>query len=504
MSRFFAWIYEEGLCDEATRNIDWIGYGMEIFTGQKPRSEFDRIVNTIAIFTGRKTKAELFEGAVERQLLIAPITNARDVLNIPHLAERGVWETVDSPRGPIRLPGRWAIFSASPQPELGRPPRLGEHNREILSPPSRAPRAVGSRNPSPELPLKDLKVLDFSWVMAGPAASRVLADYGATVVRVESSQRLDLSRSLMPRIGPSPEDSILQQNLNAGKLGLNPNLKSQGGREVIFDLVRWADVVFDSFAPGAMKSWGFDYENLRQINPQIVQISSCLMGQWGELASYAGFGNLAAALSGFYEITGWADRDPVGPYGAYTDTLAPRFAVLAIMGALEYRRRTGHGQFIDLSQAESALHFYTQALLEFQTNDKLVSRNGNADRFFAPHGVYPAAGEDRWIALACETNQQWKSLCLAMSRADLGADQGLSAFEGRLARARELDDLIAEWSCRRDALELEAILQARGVPAHHVAASADTAIDPQLAFRHHLVTVPHPMHGRVVIEGTRF
>jgi crotonobetainyl-CoA:carnitine CoA-transferase CaiB-like acyl-CoA transferase len=508
MHRLFEWIFEEGLCDEAMRDTDWIVYGMLMFTGQRPRSEYDRIIDTIATFTGSKTKAELFEGAVKRRLLIAPVADARDALNMPHMAERGVWEALEQPSlKHVRVPGRFAIFSATPLPKLGRPPRLGEHSREVLLRSSRIPEAGdGSRKPGTELPLNGLKVLDFAWVMAGPLATRVLADYGATVVRIESSERQDLVRSLAPRLdnNPSPEHSLPYQNFNAGKLGLILNLKMQQARDIVFDLVRWADVVFDSFAAGTMKSWGFDYESLRRVNPHIVQASSSLMGQWGPLASFAGFGNLAAALSGFYEVTGWPDRDPVGPFGAYTDALAPRFAVLALLAALEHRRRTGEGQYIDLSQAESALHFYTQALLEFQVNGRVMSRLGNTDPYCAPHGVYPAAGDDRWIAIACETDEDWQSLCAEMGRADLGDDATLSYAQARLTRAQELDELVSKWTADQDALKLEAELQACGVPAHHVASSADLAVDPQLASRNHFLKLPHPIHGSVIVEGTRF
>ena len=303
MRRLFEWICEEGLCDEATRDKDWIEYGMSLLTGKEPISEYNRIIETIARFTASKTKAELFEAASARRLLIAPAANARDVLESPHLAARQVWESVEwesveaARVASVRLPSRIAKFSAAPQPELGRPPRLGEHTAEVLSQPrstaeSRGELGTGSSAPA----LGDLKILDFAWVMAGPLATRVLADHGATVVRIESATRQDLIRALQPRIdgNPSPEHSAPQQNFNAGKLGLTLNPNTPAGREVVLDLVRWADVVFDSFAPGAMAAWGFDYESLRKINPKIVQVSSSLMGQSGPLAKFAGFGNLGA------------------------------------------------------------------------------------------------------------------------------------------------------------------------------------------------------------------
>jgi crotonobetainyl-CoA:carnitine CoA-transferase CaiB-like acyl-CoA transferase len=195
MHRLFKWIYEEGLCDSATRDFDWIDYAMLVFTGQRPRSEYDHIVNTISAFTAGKTKAELFEGALKRQLLIAPVATASDILNMPRMVERGVWDHLVTPVGQIRIPGRFAIFSATPLSKFGPPPQLGEHTRNILSQPSRVPQTGDRRVPSSAPPLQGLKVLDFAWIMPGPLVTRVLADYSATVVRVESSERRDLVRS---------------------------------------------------------------------------------------------------------------------------------------------------------------------------------------------------------------------------------------------------------------------------------------------------------------------
>jgi crotonobetainyl-CoA:carnitine CoA-transferase CaiB-like acyl-CoA transferase len=509
MRRLFEWICEEGLCDEATRDKDWIGYGMLLLSGKEPISEYDRLIETIARFTATKTKAELFQAASKRRLLIAPVANARDVLESPHLSACRVWESVEAaPLGrALKLPSRIARFSAAQQPALGPPPKLGEHTENVLAHPrSTAATGVGARKASAGPALGDLKILDFAWVMAGPLATRVLADYGATVVRIESVERQDLIRALQPRIdgNPSPEYSAPQQNFNAGKLGLTLNPNTPTGREVVLDLVRWADVVFDSFAPGAMAAWGFDYESLRKINPKIVQVSSSLMSQSGPLAKFAGFGNLGAALSGFYEVTGWPDREPVGPFGAYTDSLAPRFAVLAVLAALEHRRRTGEGQFVDLSQAESALHFYTPALLEFQVNGRAITRMGNADPYCGPQGTYPVAGDDRWIAIACETDDQWQALCVEMDRPDLARDRNLATSAGRVARSAKLDQILAEWTTPKSGEQLEVRLQARGVPAHRVQTSEDLCHDPQLAHRNHFVKVSHPIIPRVVVEGTRF
>jgi len=357
-----------------------------------------------------------------------------------------------------------------------------------------------------DLPLADVKILDFTWVMAGPAATRVLADYGATVVRIESSRRLDTGRTIGPFHDGQPglEHSGFFQNVNAGKLGLTLDLSQDAGRAVILDLVRWADVVTESFSPKAMRAWGFDYASLRQVKPDIIMLSTCLMGQSGPLAQFAGFGNLAAALSGFFSLTGWPDRPPAGPFGAYTDYVAPRFTAVAILAALDYRRRTGQGQYIDQSQAESALHFLTPALLDYTVNGRCQERMGNSDAHLAPHGVYPAAGTDRWLAIAVSTDAQWQALCDVMGRSALGHDPRFATPAARLEHREALDTLLTVWTQEHDAHVAEAALQARGVPASAVQNSQELCSDPQLLHRGHLVQLPHPLHGTTTIEGARF
>jgi benzylsuccinate CoA-transferase BbsF subunit len=356
------------------------------------------------------------------------------------------------------------------------------------------------------LPLADVKIVDFMWVMAGPGATRVLADYGATVVRIESTSHLDALRTVTPFHNgqPGPENSGFFQNLNAGKLGITLDFTIEAGRTVVLDLVRWADVVTESFSPKAMHKWGLDYESLRQVKPDIIMLSTSLMGQSGPLAQFAGFGNLAAAITGFYSITGWPDRPPAGPFGAYTDTVSPRFTAVAILAALEYRRRTGQGQYIDQSQAEAALHFLGPALLDYTVNHRVQGQIGNRDRHLAPHGVYPAAGEDRWVAIAVSTSAQWTALCSVMQRPDLAEDARFATSSARLAQQDELDAIIAAWTRQRDAHELEALLQAQGITASAVQTMYDLYRDPQLAHRGHFVELAHPLHGLTTVEGSRF
>lgn len=354
--------------------------------------------------------------------------------------------------------------------------------------------------------LADVRIVDFMWVMAGPAATRMLADYGAQIVRIESTRHIDTARTLAPfwQGVPGLERSGIFQNLNAGKRMATLDLRAPEGRAVVLDLVRWADVVTESFAPGRMKALGLDWETLRAVNPRLVMLSSCLMGQTGPRASFAGYGNLAAAISGFSNLGGWPDRPPAGPFSAYTDYVSPRFIALAILAALEERRRTGAGQLIDLSQAECSLHFLGPALLDYVVNGRVAGRVGNRDRDAVPHGVFPALGDDRWIALAVESQDHWCGLCAAMERPALRDDPRFATPEARRRNEEALEAVVAAWTATQDAHAATERLQAHGVPAYAVQNSPELLRDPQLLARGHFHRVRHPEYGETTIEGTRF
>ena len=356
-----------------------------------------------------------------------------------------------------------------------------------------------------EGPLADVKMLDFAWVMAGPAGTRMLADYGARIVRVESPTRIDTARTLQPhqndRFGA--DSSGLFGNCNAGKLGIAIDIGNPRAREVILDLVRWADVVTESFSPKAMRKWALDYASLRNIRPDIIMLSTCLFGQTGPLRQIAGFGNMAAAIAGFSNLAGWPDRTATGVFGAYTDYIAPRYTAIAILAALEHRRRTGEGQYIDQAQAESAIHFLAPAILEYSANRRDPQRAGNTDRDVAPHGVYPAAGVDRWVAIVCRTDSEWRALCDAMAVPALGDDSRFITMRARIDNHTTLDAIIGAWTASRSAVEIEQLLQACGVPAYQVQNSAEAWRDTQLKHRGHFVEIEHPTIGRTTIEGPR-
>ncbi len=509
--RLFDWIHAEGECDDSELEIDWLHFVDGVVTGRIPASEYDRIQDVAAAFTSRRTKAELLREALARRLLIVPIATVADVVESEQYAARQYWRSVEVPSlgRAVRFPGPFAALSVTPL-DTGRPaPALGADDAAALaSAPSVALAAAGERagaaggtGGSP-LPFEGLKVLDFMWVMAGPAATRVLADYGAQVVRVESANKIETARTIQPFLDDQggAENSGLYQNMNAGKLGLTLDLTRPEARQVVLDLVRWADVVCESFSPKAMRAWGLSYDDLRKVKPDLIMASSCLFGQTGPLSGLAGYGTMGASLSGFYDMTGWPDREPAGCFGAYTDYISPRFLASALMAALDHRERTGEGQYIDVAQAEASIAFLAPAVLDYEVNGRLAPRPGNRHPVMVPHGVFPTAG-DGWIAVAAQSEEAWRALAAAA-----GLDPALAALDADARRAREdeLEAAIANWTAPPDAAALAGALQSAGVAAHAVQTAADATVDPQLAHRGHFVEVEHADHGTVWVENSRF
>lgn len=343
-----------------------------------------------------------------------------------------------------------------------------------------------------------LKVADFSWVGVGPITAKHLADFGATVVRVESETRPDALRYAPPfRDGvPGLDRSAFGAAFNSNKLGITLNLASPRGCEAAKRLIRWADVVTDSMTPGSMERLGLGWKVVHEINPNAIMYSTCQQGQTGPHAAYGGYGTQAASVAGFYEVTGWPDRDPAGVYGAYTDFISPWLLLVALVAALDERRRTGRGQYLDQSQYEAGVTFLGTALLDYTTNGRIAARMGNDDASACPHGAYPCAGNERWLAIAVSTDDEWRALCATIGREDWLTDADLATLVGRRRRKDALDAGIADWTRSHDPHEAMRTLQRAGVPAGVVQTCEDLFHDPQLAHRDHFWFLDHEVIGR--------
>ncbi len=511
--RFLGWMAEESYCDQETVDKDWVDFALHLQDGTEKLETIERVMDQIAAFAATKTKAELQEKGLRDSLLICPVNDLQDVLDSPQLAERDFWET----QGRLRLPGRLVAAGTTPLAPLAPAPDPDQHRDDLAPSPDLADlRSVrvalpdtaplpgnGAVTPDPErLPLAGLKVADLAWVAAAPLATKILAHWGATVVRVESQTRPCLLRGALGHRDDvnDQENGIAWHSTNANKLTVALDLGTEEGREVVRDLAAWADVVTESFTPGTMARWGLGYDDLREVNPGLIMLSSCVMGQTGPFRQFAGFGNMAASVAGFFDITGWADRGPAGPYLAYTDYCSPRFTAAAILAAVDHRRRTGQGQYLDFSQMEAAVHLLTPALIELQETGNKRTRRGNDDDELVPHGVYRAAGDDQWIAIAVTDDAAWRSLAIEMGRPDL-ADLDQAA---RGARRGELDEILSAWTAGQHAAGLAHRLQAHGVAAHQVQNSDACTDDPQLLHRGHFQWLPHAYARRTVVDGVPY
>jgi crotonobetainyl-CoA:carnitine CoA-transferase CaiB-like acyl-CoA transferase len=518
-NNFLRWMVSEQAPVEDFAGLDFRVLPDLVEAGEFTSEQMERLRRLVAEFLLTKTKAQVLHAAVEHKLLCVPIFSTADLATSAQLADREFFTSLgEGPRTTV-LPGRFAQVSP-PGLRLERPaPLIGEHQHEVLPEWSAlaalptTPQARVQRDPASArtLPLAGLKVVDFSWVVAGPLIGRALADFGATVVRVESSTRLETARLMPPFVDgkPGPESSALYGTCNAGKLGVSLDLKNEDGRQVARDLADWADVVIESFSPGLMARWGLDYQTLSRDHPDLIMLSTSINGGGGRTSRLAGYGNIGAALSGFQAITGWPDREPIGPFGPYTDFVGPRFAISTLLGALVRREATGAGCSIDIAQVESGAWFQAPEIADYHRRGTIVERSGNADRDHAPHGVFgcrPGPGDTaaRFVALAVTTDAEWQALCQVIQRPDMSANPSLCTAAGRLEARETIEAAVADWTAQLEVTDAEAKLQAAGVPAHRSASSHDLLHDPQIQHRGHFVHLDHATLGGTTVEGPRY
>jgi len=514
LSKLAPWMLEAGTIDsEWLAREDWETYDIRLFRGGEFSISLDELTETIGRFLTTKTKRELFEPGLEIGVTIAPVLTLDELQDFDQLVARGYFiETPLASGQTVLAPGAFARPNNTSFEVRHRAPRHGEHTEEIRNELENASRKRVPLREEPassdetEFPLEGLKVADFSWVGVGPISGKYLADHGANVIRIESANRADNLRTAGPYMNNEAgwNRSHFYGEFNTSKRSLALDLKHERAREVTARLLSWADVVLESFTPGAVDRLGIGYEAARAANPGVVMVSTCLMGQTGPYASMAGYGYHAAGVAGFFELAGWPDRAPVGPWNAYTDTVAPRFLATTVLAALDHKRRTGEGQYIDLAQMEAALHFLAPEIMARQASDLPIERNGNRSSLAAPQGAYPCLGPDEWCAIAVETDDQWRALCEALGDPEWSRAVAFQTTAGRIAAHDLLDEKISEWTRERKPQDVMHRLLDAGVPAGHVQRSRDLLNDPQLRHRRFHRELDHAEMGRVPYSGHQF
>ena len=356
--------------------------------------------------------------------------------------------------------------------------------------------------------LEGIRVTEFAWFIVGPITGKTLADHGAEVIRIESRSRPDPHRNIYPFKDDNPglDRAGRFHPYNTSKLSVALNLAHLKGVEVAKRLVSCSDIVVENFAGGVMNRMGLGYEELKKVKPDIIMLSSCMQGQTGPHALSRGFGWQLTALSGFFSIGGWPDKEPLGPGGPYTDYIAPHFTVLAIMAALDYRRRTGKGQYIDMSQYENGIHFIAPLILDYVVNKRVANRMGNRHEYAAPHGAYRCRGEDRWCTIAVFTDAEWNSFCEVLGNPTWTKDKKFTTLTTRKKNEDELDRLVEESTLKHSPEAVMSMFQECGVPAGVVQVTGEDILDndPQLKHRNFLWELEHPELGKHRNPGSAF
>jgi benzylsuccinate CoA-transferase BbsF subunit len=350
-------------------------------------------------------------------------------------------------------------------------------------------------------PLRGVRVLDFTWVWAGPYATMLLALLGAEVIKIESRGRMDIMRRMIvwPLFSPVPQEIPPNQGMSFGainmnKLGVTINLDQPLGSDLVKRLVGVSDVVFENMRPGAMERSGLGYEELRRVNPKLIMLSSSARGATGPESHYAGYATVHHAVGGASYITGYPDGPPSTTFGD-VDLVNATAAAFAVIAALHHRAATGEGQFIDYSQCEGVSSLIGDVLLDYEMNGRSPGRHANADELMAPHNVYQCWGVDRWVAIAVETDEEFAALARVMGRPELAADTRFVDAASRKRNEAEIDEIVSAWTRARDRDFIANMLVQEGIAAAPSRDADDLFHDPHLSARGALVEVDHPEVG---------
>ena len=467
----------------------------------------DAIEPLVHLWSVQHTRAELYQMALDIGIPCFPVYSPAEMMESAQFQARGFLESVEHPEaGSFVRPGPAAVFSRTPFDQGGPAPRLGEHNAELLAEPAEEPSAApsGDRRPAHRktagsLPLSGVRVTDFGWILSVPHSTAWLGALGAEVIRVESEQRLDLLRTMGLTRGsggiPGIERSGNFNGLNYSKHGVTLNIQTDRGKELAKELVRRSDIVTMNFAAGVAERLGLGYEDMKAVNPDIIMMSGSPLGQTGPESHSTGWGPTTLAYTTLPYVTGYPGGTPSSMGGAYPDFAIGVHMAFAMMSALRYRDRTGQGQHIDVAMGETVVAMTPEPLLEWTMAGTDPQPRGNRDPNRAPQGVYPAAGEDAWVAISVEDDDAWARLRSALGDPAWALDPVFATLEGRRARHDDIDRELSAWTAAHAASEATEVLQRAGIASTPVLNGPHLVDDPQLRHRGFFVDIDHPEVG---------
>lgn len=471
------------------------------------RQHVSHIVQMLTRWTRTHTTGELFELGQLMHFPWAPVSSPRDVFNSPQLRARNFFVPVEHPEYGVSFiyPGTVTRFSAVEWNIRRRAPLVGEHNAQFCAENSELPDEKKARLSRIDVSQKGpfihknalewLRVLDFTWLLAGPYCTRVLADFGAEVIKIQSRKTAT---------GAESNATGYFNAWNRNKLGITVDMTCSESKELILNLVRISDVVIENFSPRVMANWGLDYPALKEAKPDIIMVSLSGMGQTGPWRDFVALGPTLQALSGITCLTSYSQESPSGIGYSHADIVAGLFATVAVLAALEYRAKTGRGQHIDISEYEAMCSLLGATILDYTANyNPTVPRGNISDDIPAcPYGCYRCLGYDRWCVIAVFSDEEWHAMCQAMNNPPWAEQEKFSSLSSRLEHQQELNELVGQWTSNYAPEEVMNMLQKAGVAAGKVNNAIDLANDPQLKSRGFFVQLHHPVLGNTNSDGT--
>jgi crotonobetainyl-CoA:carnitine CoA-transferase CaiB-like acyl-CoA transferase len=495
----------EGLC-RAMGDPEWAQ--VEMFQDMFSRAQnADVIYPLIEQWAIEHTKQEIMDLCQTNGCPTTALFTVAEVANHPHLAERGFITEIEHPAlGTIRTLGAPIRLPDSPGGPRRAAPLLGQHTQEVLGAPAQErPRASMPPRKPGALPLEGVRVANFGWGWLGPVAGQTLALLGAEVYKIESRARIDINRTLPPfGDGIRDPDRSLQNHAGwAGNGGITLNLKLPKAQELARRVVAECDVVLENFGPGVMARLHLGYDDLRAVRPDVVMVSMPAAGLFGSLKEIRTYGMSLSSITGLDSITGYRDGPPIPMENAFADPLGGVIGALGTLLALCHRGRSGRGQHVDFSQQEGVVQMVAPAFMDYVMNGRVAGPIGNRHPLAAaaPHGVFPCAGEDRWIAIAVGDDDGWQHLVTAMGDPEWAGSPDFADTARRIENQDALDEHLSEWTGGLDDYELAATLQRHGVAATPVLSVADLLNDPHFKARGTFPEVKHPLGFSETIYG---
>lgn len=353
-------------------------------------------------------------------------------------------------------------------------------------------------------PLEGYRVVDFSWVWAGPLLGMILADMGAEVIKVETNKRLDSARLTPGRSTVGPETDFVFHSMNRNKLGITVDMSDPRGATLIKELIAISDIAVENFSPKGLRNLGLEYDVLREVNPRLVMISLPAAGQYGPLSNIVTYAPSLGALCGYSSMIGYPGERVLGEQTPYLDVNSAIHGAFAVLAAMYYREETGKGQYIDMAQIDVGASIIGETFMEYFMNGRVIGTRGNFSPAMAPHNSYPCRGDDKWVSIAVKTDEEWYSFCDALDNPPWTADARFSDKTGRLRNREELDRLIAVWTIGFTYNEATDILQKAGVAAAPCLDLTERFSDPHFEERKAHLQVAHPATGVDIIAGIPF